>query len=74
MGMNNPHDPITALWQGYNSSISRGDYSTAEYYYDQWEKQCEKLVTAELQAKKIKAAADEPKPKKIRPKSDTLKS
>lgn len=73
MGMSNPHDPITALWQGYNSAIARGDFSSAEEYYDRWEKQCEKLVTAEVQAKKIKAAADEPKPKQLKPKKDSLR-
>lgn len=73
MGMSNPHDPITALWQGYNAAMNRGDHGTAAEYYDRWEKQCEKLVTAELQAKKIKAAADEPK-MKVNPKKDSLRS
>jgi hypothetical protein len=72
MGMSNPHDPIKALWEGYNTAIRNKDFSNAEYYYDQWEKQCEKLVKLELEAKKVKAAADEPKPRPVKPK-DAIK-
>lgn len=83
MAMNNPHNPEKALWDAYisnmnafKSSDSRDKVAkeNADYYYDQWEKQCEKAVRRELEDKKIKASADEPKPKKIKPKPDPLKT
>lgn len=71
--MNNPHDPVGALWKGYMDAMAADNKGDADYYYDQWEKLCEKLVRSEMDTKKIKASADEPKSKKVKPKSDPLK-
>lgn len=85
MAMNNPHEPEKALWEAYINNMNafkrdsndKNAKENADYYYDQWEKQCEKAVRRELEDKKIKAAADEPKtkkPNKIKPKPDPLKT
>lgn len=72
MGMNNPHNPEGALWDAYMSWTSKWKAdphnsdakSNSDYYFDQWMKQTEKRVLAELRDKKIKdTAADKLKMK-----------
>lgn len=81
MGMNNPHNPEQALWDAYTGWAEKlksdphndGVRGNAEYYYGQWEKQCEKRVKEALRDHKVKETAGDKMPK-VKPKADKLKS
>lgn len=82
MSMNNPHSPEKALWDayiGWMDTVVRDPHNTsakesADYYYDQWEKQTEKRVTIALKDQKIKETAGDKMSKVKPPKADRLSS
>lgn len=81
MGMTNPHNPEETLWNAYSAHMdifvvdphNSSAKDTADYYLDQWFKQTEKRVKAEIASHRIKETAGDKLPK-IKPKSDKLKS
>jgi hypothetical protein len=73
------HNPERQMWEALtlHFDVLNGDphnksaLENAHYYTDQWYKQCEKRVTNEIRAKKIKETAGDKLPK-ITPKADKL--
>jgi hypothetical protein len=82
MGMQNPHNPEKTLWDAYmswtdkwkNDPHNMDAKSSADYYYEQWEKQCEKQVTFEIREKRIKETAGDRVSRITKPRPDKLSS